>query len=293
MSDKYKSWLAFAAVSFFWGTTYLATRIGVVSIPPFLMAALRQGVAGICLLGYFLLRGYSIPDMKALKGFAFNGILMLAGGNGIITWGMQYVDSGLTSLICALTPVWIVLINLLLGSKERITPLTLLGFTICLAGQVLIFRNRLYLFEGEHFIPGVISIVLSNILWALGTVFSKNNSTQTHPLLGSGIQMLTGGIVLSFVSLAMGEHFPVHAEPKAWMALAYLVVFGSWIAFGSYMYVLKKLPANVVSTYAYINTAVGIILGWLWLKEPMDLFTVLALVLTIAGVYSVSKSSLK
>lgn len=292
MKADLKPWLAFAAVSFFWGTTYLATRIGVQSIPPFLMAALRQGIAGICLILYFKARGYHFPSMKDLKVFSMNGIIMLAGGNGIITWGMQYVDSGMTSLICALTPVWIVLLNYLLGNKEKITAMTIIGFLVCIAGQVLIFKNRIYLFNTDNFMFGVIAVVLSNILWALGTIYSKNHKSETHPLFASGIQMLAGSVVLSIVALIRGEQQVYHPNSDSLWALLYLIVFGSWVAFGSFMYVIKKLPANVVSTYAYINTAVGIILGWLWLGEPMDLFTVMALVLTIGGVYLVSKSSL-
>jgi drug/metabolite transporter (DMT)-like permease len=285
-------WLAFFAVSFFWGTTYLATRIGVQTFPPFLMAAIRQGVAGICLLLYFMFRGYALPTKQDLKSFFFTGIIMLAGGNGIITWGMQYVDSGLTSLICALTPVWIVLFNLLIGKKEQINGLTILGFLICLAGQVLIFTSRLGFQQSEHFWMGIVAFVFSNLLWAIGTVYSKHHVSSVHPLFSSGFQMFAAAILLLFFSVLLGEtNQAISVSFESIMSVAYLIVFGSWIAFGSYMYVLKKLPASIVSTYAYINTAVGLLLGWYWLAEPMNIQTISALLLTVLGVYLVGKST--
>jgi drug/metabolite transporter (DMT)-like permease len=285
-------WLAFFAVSIFWGTTYLATRIGVQTFPPFMMAAIRQGLAGFCLLLYFLVKGYAMPSKTDLKSFFFTGIVMLAGGNGIITWGMQYVDSGLTSLICALTPVWIVLFNLILGKKEQINGLTILGFLICLIGQVLIFSNRLSVHQSEHFWTGIVAIVLSNLLWAIGTVYSKHHISKVHPLFSSGFQMFAAAIILVFCSILLGEtNQSIVLTQEAVLSIAYLVVFGSWIAFGSYMYVLKKLPASIVSTYAYINTAVGLLLGWYWLNEPMNIQTIFALLLTVLGVYLVSKST--
>jgi drug/metabolite transporter (DMT)-like permease len=284
-------WLAFAAVSIFWGTTFLAISIGVKTFPPLLMAAFRHTAAGIILLTYFLLRGYKIPSFSTLKTFSFNGVLMLAGGNGIISWGMQYVGSGLTALICALTPVWIVIINRVSGNQEKLHPLAVLGFLVCLIGQFFLFKDKVELFKDEMFVWGVLAVILSNFLWALGTVYSKNHQTQTHPLFASAWQMIPGGLFLFILALFRGEMHAFSPAPEAINALIYLILFGSILGYGSYMYVIKKLPATIVSTYAYINTMVAIILAWFWLQESMDFSTIIALILTISGVYLVNKNS--
>lgn len=284
-------WLAFAAVSIFWGTTFLAISIGVKTFPPLLMAAFRHTAAGIILLTYFLLRGYKIPGFSSLKTFSFNGVLMLAGGNGIISWGMQYVGSGLTALICALTPVWIVVINRVSGNQEKLHPLSVLGFLVCLIGQFFLFKDKVELFKDEMFVWGVLAVILSNFLWALGTVYSKNHQTQTHPLFASAWQMIPGGLLLFVLALFRGEMHAFSPAPEAINALIYLILFGSILGYGSYMYVIKKLPATIVSTYAYINTIVAIILAWFWLQESMNFSTIIALILTISGVYLVNKNS--
>lgn len=216
---------------------------------------------------------------------------MLAGGNGIISWGMQYVGSGLTALICALTPVWIVIINRVSGNQEKLHPMAVLGFVICLCGQFFLFKDKIKLFEDPMFIWGILAVVLSNFFWALGTVYSKNHKTNEHPLFASGLQMIPGGVLLFIISFFRGEMQHVAPSSEAIWALAYLIVFGSILAYGSYMYVIKQLPATIVSTYAYINTIVAIILGWFWLHEALDTSTIISVVLTIIGVFLVSKNS--
>ncbi len=290
-SPKFFAWLAFAAVSIFWGTTFLAISVGVKTFPPILMAAFRHSIAGIILLSFFLLQGFKIPNWKSLKTYGLNGILMLAGGNGIISWGMQYVGSGLTALICALTPVWIVIINKVSGNQEKLHPMAVLGFIICLCGQFFLFKDKIKLFENPMFIWGILAVVLSNFFWALGTVYSKNHKTSEHPLFASGLQMIPGGVLLFIISFFRGEMQHVAPSSEAIWAVAYLIVFGSILAYGSYMYVIKQLPATIVSTYAYINTIVAIILGWFWLHEALDTSTIISVVLTIIGVFLVSKNS--
>ncbi len=216
---------------------------------------------------------------------------MLAGGNGIISWAMQYVDSGLTALLCALTPVWIVLINKLTGSKEPVTFLAVVGFAICLTGQILLFKDKMQLFESPHYLFGILAIIISNILWSLGTIYSKNHVSEVPSLFAAGLQMIPGGILLFIAAYIKGEYADIQPQQDALWSLAYLVVFGSIIAYGAYMYVIKQLPASIVSTYAYINTFVAILLGWLWLNETLDSATIIAMVFTIAGVYLITRNS--
>lgn len=290
MNHKVLAWVAFAAVAFFWGTTFLAIRIGVETFPPFLMAGFRHLCGGVLLCSYFLLRGYKLPSAQHLKVFAINGFLMLVLGNGLVTWAEKYVSSGLAALICSLTPVWIIVINSFGGKKEKITFAVIGGIAMCLIAQLLIFRDNLAELTNPNYVLGIIFILIANIAWGAGTVYSKNNQTGVHPLFGAGLQMISGGVILQVMGAVLGEWGHMHPNHEAIWSLAYLVVFGSIVAYGAYMYVLHQLPATIVSTYAYINTVVAVILGWLWYNEKLDGNVVFAMVLTIAGVWLVNRS---
>lgn len=284
------AWLAYAAVAFFWGTTFYAIRVGVKHFPPFLMAGFRHTIGGTLICSYFLLRGYKIPSLQHLKIFAINGFLMLVIGNGLVTWAEQYVSSGLAALICSLTPVWIIAINSVSGKKEKLTWLVFTGIALCLIGQIIIFRDNLAEFANPNYTLGIILILMANIGWAVGTVYTKNNQTGVHPLLVAGLQMIAGGIILDIMGTTLGEWNNFHPTQESVLALAYLIVFGSILAYGAYMYVLKHLPAAMVSTYAYINTLVAVLLGWMLLDEPLNIMVWLAVALTITGVYIVNKT---
>jgi drug/metabolite transporter (DMT)-like permease len=287
---KLNAWLAYAAVAIFWGTTFLAIRIGVETFPPFLMAGFRHSIGGILICSYFFIKGYKLPEAKHLKIFAINGLLMLVFGNGLVTWAEQYVSSGLAALICSLTPIWIIGINSFSGKKEKFTFAAFTGIVLCLIAQLLIFRDNLKEFADPNYTIGIIFILIANATWALGTVYSKNNQTGVHPLFGAGLQMICGGAILDIIGTVKGEWSHLNPSADAWIALAYLVVFGSIIAYGAYMYVLKQLPATIVSTYAYVNTIVAVLLGWLWIDEMLNAVVWTAVVLTILGVYLVNRS---
>ena len=292
-----KAYLAFVAVAIFWGTTFLAIRVGINSdgvhlFPPFLLAAFRHSIAGLLICSYFIVfKKQPLPSFKQFKQFSINGALMLVGGNGIISWGMQYVDSGLAALICALTPLWIVFINLIMGSNEKVTKIMWVGFVICLLAQYLIFYDKVNLLSDKNYILGLIAIVVSNICWALGTVFSKSHVSNLPVLYSAGLQMIPGGIILLIISTVLGDWAKFNPSTNSILALAYLVLFGSLLAYGSFMYILKALPAALVSTYAYFNTIVAVFLGYLFLNEVINTKVIIAMLLTILGVYLVGKKS--
>ncbi|MFN4082110.1 MAG: EamA family transporter [Bacteroidia bacterium] len=290
MNSNSKAWLAFWGVAIFWGTTFLAIKIAIQSFQPFLLAAFRHTIAGTTLLIYFLLRGYKLPPIKNLKIFALNGVLMFAMGNGIISWGMLYVDSGLAALLSALTPVWIVIINNLYGKKEYSGPLVILGFVMCLAGQVFIFINHGGNLSNIKFLWGLLAVFVSNICWAFGTIYSKNHQIQIHPLFGASLQMIPGGIVCAMIAFLLGDFKSFNPNIDAIISLFYLVLFGSILAYGCYMYIIKRMPATIVGTYAYINTMVAVIIGWLWLNETLSFLIIVAMIFTIAGVFLINYS---
>jgi drug/metabolite transporter (DMT)-like permease len=283
---KWKPWVAFAAVSFFWGTTYLAIRIGVQSFPPLLMAAFRHCLGGLVLCTYFMgVKGHKLPGKKTLYVVLINGVLMLVLGNGLVTWAEITVSSGLAALICSLTPVWIIGINAFGKYKEPITWNVVLGLMIALFGQALIFRDNLSDFSNPLYFWGIVAILIANAAWALGSVYSKNHRSEMNPLFGAGLQMIAGGVILLILGSIKGEWSHMHPNRDGILALVYLFTFGSIIAYSAYMYILKALPASVVSSYAYINTIVAVFLGWFILDEKLNFITLVAVFLTIAGVY--------
>jgi drug/metabolite transporter (DMT)-like permease len=292
-SISFNAWLAFAVVSIFWGTTFYAIRVGVESFPPLLMAGFRHTIGGVLICSYFLLRGYSLPGIKQLKTFAINGILMLSLGNGLVTWAEMYVSSGLAALICALTPVWIILFNTFSAGKEPIGWRVLVGICLCLFGQILIFYDNFQDLMNPAYAMGIVAVLMANFTWAMGTVYARNHQTNVHPLFGAGLQMIAGGLLLDITGTLRGEWVGFNPEPKSVWALIYLISVGSIISYGAYMYVIKKMPASIVSTYAYINTMVAIVLGWALLDEKLTVEMISAAILTIGGVWLVSKTTKK
>lgn len=254
------------------------------------MAGFRHSIGGILICSYFLLRGYKLPSVKSLKVFAINGLLMLVIGNGLVTWAEIYVPSGLAAIICSLTPIWIVGFNAFGENKEVLNIKIAIGFIICLLAQILIFKNHIEDFSNPNYVLGIIFVLIANMAWALGTVYSKNHKSDTHPLFGAGLQMIAGGVILDIIGTVMGEWNNMNPTPTSIWSLVYLIVFGSIIAYGAYMYVLKKLPATIVSTYAYINTLVAVLLGWMWYDEHLTVEMFAGVILTIFGLWIVNRS---
>jgi drug/metabolite transporter (DMT)-like permease len=291
MNANVKAWLAYAGVAFFWGTTFLAIRIGVQSFPPFIMAGMRHSIGGLIICTFFLLKGYQLPSWSQFKVYVINGILMLVIGNGLVTWAEMHISSGLAALICALTPLSIIGVNALFGAnKEPLKPLAWIGIGACLGAQFIIFRDNLSELANPDYVLGIVFILIAILGWGGGSIYSKNKNTGLNPFYGAGLQMLSAGAMLLIFGSLMGEWQNFKPTQEGINAVVYLVIFGSLVGYGSYMYVLKALPATIVSTYAYINTIVAVILGWLWLDEKLNLSIAIAVVLTIAGVWLVNKS---
>jgi drug/metabolite transporter (DMT)-like permease len=284
------AWAAYLAVAIFWGTTFLAIRIGVQSMPPFLMAGMRHFIAGIIICSYFLLRGYTLPTLAQLKVCIIQGVLLLVLGNGLVSWAELYITSGLTALICALSPLMIIGANTLMGKKEKLTIQVVLGILFCLLAQFLIFKNNIADFSNPNYILGIVFLLIAIASWGFGSVYIKHNPTGLHPLFGASFQMLSGGFILLVFGSSIGEWATFHPNEAGMYSVLYLIVFGSIVGYGSYMYILKHLPATIVSTYAYVNTIVAVALGWLWLGETVNGIIWVAVLFTITGIYLVNTS---
>lgn len=292
---KGPAYIALLLVSFFWGTTYLASRIGVEYAHGFMLAGIRQAIAGvIMLLIVCVIMRKKFASGADLWKIPVIGLIMLTGSNGIMTWAMEYIPSGLAAIIAATVPIWITFFSLLLLPGTRVSWQLAVGILLGFAGVAGIFSEYFELFLLPEFTGGIILAVVASMLWALGSVLSAVWKPGADPLVGAGIQMLAGGLGMLLVAgLTGGSFVRFVPSPQLWWSLVYLVIFGSLVAYTAYVYVLTKLSPAVASVYAYINPLVAVFLGWMVLNETLTFRTVIATLVTLGGVYIINNSPKK
>ncbi len=286
-----RAYLALAAICIIWGTTYTAIKLAVRDFPPFLLVGIRQTSAGLLLLGVAFASGKLkvMRDRRYVARQAITGLATITGGNGFITWGMQFVSSGLAAIIGSLTPVIVVFVNLAWRGTERINSRVLAGVLLGFGGLALIFSDGWQDFMKPEYRWGIAGCFSSCVTWSLGTVMAKRwNSPNVSPLLNAGLQITTGGLGGLVLSFFFDKNHYIHHTSEGWMALVYLITIGSALAFTLYMFALKHLSATVSSLYTYINPTVAIILGWLFLGESLTLWEGFGMLVTIAGVWLVN-----
>ncbi len=292
-SPLFGAYIAFALVSFFWGTTYLGIRIGVETIPPFWLAGLRQTSAGLIIIIYGLITGYKLPAWKDYSKTIIPALLMIATGNGLVTWAEQEIESGLAAILCSMNPVWVMLISFIFLRTEKLHWKAVVGIMLGFVGILVIFANSLADFAKPEYLLGILGIVLANVGWAAGTVYVSKVKTDIPPVFAAGWQMFTAGLVLTAISLFRENPFETKYTLEGVGALLYLTIFGSIVAYGAFLYMLKHLSPTVASAYAYINTVVAVLLGWLWLDEVITLNMALGTIVTIYGIYLVNSGKSK
>ncbi len=288
-----RAYLAWGAICFFWGTTYLAIRIGVKVLPFALFAGLRFVIAAGILIPILRLKGYSLPPRSELLDIAIVGILLLTIANGAVVWAEQWVPSGLAALIVATLPFWIVGIESQLPRGDRLNSRKVIGILVGFAGLVVLLWPELRDSTGSAYTIGIFVMFMAPLSWGAGSIFSKYRKIKTRPIMAAAFQMLFGGTTLTVTGLATGEVSQFTLDPRGLAAMAYLIVFGSIVGYGSFMYALSKLPASFVTTYAYINPVIAVILGWLVLEERLDLMLVLATFLILLGVILVRSGAVR
>ena len=290
-----RAYLALAAICIIWGTTYTAIKFAVRDFPPFLLVGMRQVTAGLILLGLaWISRKTFLPDRKYVLRQALTGIATITGGNGFITWGMQYVPSGLASIIGSLTPVMVVLFSLALQNKERVNLRIISGVLLGFGGLGLIFSDGWKDFLKPEYSWGIAGCFASCCTWSLGTVLAKRwNSADVSPLMNAGLQISAGGVGGFILSFFLDTHYDIHHTPEGWAAMLYLVFIGSALAFTLYMYTLKHLSAAMSSLYTYINPTVAILLGWAVLGESLTAGALVGMAVTIVGVWMVNSGQRK
>ncbi len=280
-------WLGMLTIYIAWGSTYLAMRFAIQTIPPFLMAAARFLLAGGLLYAWRRLSGEAAPTAKQWRSALIVGLFLLLGGNGMVVWAEQRVPSGIAALMVSSAPLWMVLIDGLLHRRLP-TWRVALGILIGLAGiGVLVGPSQLTGIHGDIDLVGAGALTLASLSWAAGSLYSRKADLPQSPFLYNGMEMLCGGAALLLLGTLTGEWGqlqPAAISGPSWLGFAYLVIFGSLIGFSTYTWLLRGAPTALVSTYAYVNPIVAVVIGNLLAQEPLTPRVVLAAVVIIAGV---------
>jgi drug/metabolite transporter (DMT)-like permease len=286
--------LALGAVYVIWGSTYLAIRFAIETIPPFLMAGARYLTAGGLLYGWSRLRGAPRPDRVHWRSAVIVGALLLLLGNGGVVWAEQRVSSGLVALLISTEPLWIVLFVWLRSRNERRSARpdfrTVAGLALGFIGLVILIKPGSS--SGIHLAIAAVVLVAS-VSWAWGSLYGQRAALPSSPLLSTGMQMLCGGGLLFLAGLLTGEpaRFALaQVSTRSLLALAYLTLFGAVVAFTAYVWLLRVASPVLVSTYAYVNPVVAVFLGWAVAGEPITKGTLIAAAVILTGVALISSA---
>lgn len=281
--------LALLWVGFFWGTTWIASKEGVQNMPALQLAGIRQFIGGILYVAYFLYKKTPWPRGKQWKTIFILSILNFVLSNGLSTWGVKYISSGLGAIIGAIFPLWIVLITVFRG--EKIARLSILGLVISFVGICVIFYDHLADFLIPDFRFGIFISLIATITWAFGTLYTRKKAASFNPYFSLGLQMLISSLITLAIIGATGTGINIREIPvNSWWAIAYLVIIGSVLTFIAYIYMIQRLPAEISSIYAYINPIVAILLGAIIFVEPLTIAIAIGGAVTLCGLYCVNYS---
>lgn len=290
MSFRCKQVMAFAAIYLIWGSTFLGIRYAIETLPGFTMASIRFVLAGLLFLGWAGWRGEPRPTLSQWRSAALIGAMLLLLGNGAVVWVEHRIASGLTALLIATEPVWIAVLLWLEG--ERPSPRMAAGVAVGFAGAALLSAPGLGATMAVPLLPGCVA-VMGSLSWAAGSLYGRKADLPRSIVQASGMQMVTGGLLLAVAGLLSGEWSGLDlsaASPTSWLALAFLTVFGSLVGFTAYSWLMRTTSASLVATYAFVNPLVAVFLGWLVADEPVGLRTLSAAVLVVASVILVTGS---
>jgi len=284
---------AFIAVYIVWGSTYLAIRYAVQTIPPFVMVGTRFIVSGVILYAWARWRGSPRPTSAQWKDATVTGALMLCCGNGAVSWAEQRVPSGIASLLVAVVPLWMVLVDWLRPRGERPRAVVVIGVIVGLVGLAVLVGPASLSGKGEVDSAGAIVLILGSLAWAAGSVFNRHGSRPDSAAMSTGLQMIGGSIALLLLGVMRGELAQLHVREisaASWAGWIYLVTFGSLVGFTAYIYLLQTVSPAKASTYAYVNPLVAVLLGWAIAGESVTVRSLGAAAIILAGVAMITIS---
>ena len=292
MSHQKKAYLALSITSIVWGTTWVASKMGINHMPAFELASIRQFFGGsIYILFFLLVKKEKLPTLKQFKWLVPMAFLMFVSSNGIATYGLQFITSGLAALIAALYPLSVVLIERFYYKAIRITPQTMLGLFLGLLGIGFIFYKDSLQVHGGDYALGVGLSMFAMLTWSVGSIIISRTKIDINPYYSIGWQMFISAMTMGTFTYFSGNYIPITAIPAiSWGVIVYMVIGGSVFAFISFIYSMKHLQASIASLYAYINPIVAIWVGSLILKEEMSWNSIVGTICTLTGVYLVNNS---
>ncbi len=282
---------AFAAIYIIWGTTYLAIRLAVETIPPFFMAGTRFLIAGIITFVILRARGIPIPKRFHWRSVVIIGAFLVVGGNGLVTWSEQQIPSGIAALVVATVPMWITLFGWLIYRGARPSKQIVIGLAFGFIGIGLLIGPGQLLGTATFDLPSMLVLLLAPILWSFGSLYSRQANLPDNIFMSTAMEMLAGGVLLLIAGLLTGEAADLNVAEisrQSLVAMLYLTVFGSIIALTAYVWLLKTVHPSRAATYTYVNPIIAIFLGWLVLSEPLTPLMILAVVIILLAVVMIT-----
>jgi drug/metabolite transporter (DMT)-like permease len=278
--------IAWISVCLIWGTTYLAIRVSVETIPPWLMSGVRWLTAGSAIAAFMTIRGERVFAAQHWRGAAFLGFFMFVLGNGCVVLAEVFVPSGLAAVVVATAPFWMSGVEALRRDGERITWRTAVGFGVGFSGVVLLIWPDLFRggASGRSFVLGVISLQVACLGWAIGSSYSKRHAREANVFSSAAMQMILGGVMMLAIATVLGEWKALTFSSRSAIALGYLTTIGAIGGFVAYTYALRHLPVSLVSLYAYVNPIIAVALGVAVLGEPFTMRMAAAAALVFGGV---------
>lgn len=285
-NEHFLAWLAFGAVSIIWGTTYLAIAVAITTLPTFVFPGIRFMIGGVILLCISLARGRKLPRRaRDWANVVLIGFLMVAIGNVAVVFAEHHMSSGFAALLVATSPFWMAMLERARRDGDRLTPRSLLGMIVGFAGVGVLVAPELVDHFNVGFAIAVIVLQLSTFAWTLGSIRGKYDiSPEVGPIMAASLQMIFGGLAATLIGLATGESLALHFTTGSLAAFAYLTIFGSVIAYTSYVYAISRLPTTTVALHTYINPAIAVVVGWIFLREPLHWNAIVAMIIIFAGV---------
>ena len=280
------AWIAFIAVCVIWGTTYLAIKVALETIPPFLLGGIRYVIAGTLLGAVLVARGEKLPPLSEWGNLALLGFLMITLGNGGVNWGEQYLASGITAVLIATSPFWMVTTDAFFPGGETLSGRKFVGLAVGFSGIVLLVWPDLTLegANGRQVLLGVLALQVACAGWSIASSYTKRHAVTRSVLTVAAVQMFFGGLFMLGIGTAAGEWSAISLAPPTGAALLYLIIAGSLVAFAAYSYALRHLPIATVSLYTYINPVIAVALGTLLLGEPFRFTMIIAAGVIVAGI---------
>jgi drug/metabolite transporter (DMT)-like permease len=285
------AWIAFAIVCIIWGTTYLGVKVAVRHFPPFWLSGLRYVIAGSLMALLYFIQNQSFPKTSwaDFKHSFVSGAMILLGGNAVLAWGIQFMPSGLTSIISATTPIFITLMSIYTFKGFQITRLIGLGLVLCLAGIVVLSSTEDYTIQSSMFWYGLAAALTANITWSMGAIYMKKYPVN-QPVLWKTALQVTPAALFNIILGAIFERKVDfwHIDTEGWLAMTYLALIGSFLAYLCFSYLSQIMPPARLSIYTYVNTVVAVLLGWL-IGEHLDVWMWLGVAIVMVGVWLVNK----